>query len=50
VVGEDLRAPRGEGLAERANLGYLIGGAAEDRLAQQCRFLGRVLGEVDVSN
>jgi hypothetical protein len=50
VVGEDLGAPRGEGLAERADLGDLVGGTAGDGLVEEGGCLGGVVGEVDATD
>ena len=50
VVGEDLGAPRSEGLAERADLGDVVAGAPGDRLVEQRGGVGWGLGEVDVTN
>jgi hypothetical protein len=50
VVGEDLAAPRRQGVAERADLIYLVGGAADDGLVEQCRGVGRRVGEVHVAH
>lgn len=48
VVGEDLAAPPGEGLAERADLGDLVGETPGDRLVQQQRCGVGIVGEVHV--
>lgn len=49
VAGEDLRAPRCEGVAERADLLDVVGEAAGDGLVDQQLGLGTVRGQVDVA-
>src|SRR5215212_1741330 len=50
VVGEDLGAPRGERLAQGAELGHLVGGAAGDGLVDERGGVGGGLGQVDVAH
>ena len=50
VVGEDLGPPRSQGLAQRADLGHVVGQAADDGLVQQQRGVGRGVGQVHVAH
>lgn len=50
VMGEDLGAPRRERLAKRTNLGDLVGGAADGRLVEQRRGVGRSVSEIHVAH
>jgi len=50
VVGEDLGAPRPEGLGKRADLADLVCGAAGDGLIEQRRSGGGIVGEVEVAD
>jgi hypothetical protein len=50
LAGEDLGSLWREGVAQRSDLGDLVGAAARDRLVQQHRCVGVVVGQVDISN
>ena len=49
MVGEDLGAPVLQRVAERDDLGHLVTKAAGDHAVEEDRGLGRVLGEIDVT-
>ena len=50
VVGKDLATPPGESAAEGTDLGNVIAAAADDRLVEQQRRVGGIVGQVDVTN
>ena len=50
VVGQDLGTPRGQGAPERSDLLHVVGGAGGDGLVEEQRGLGRIVGEIEVSN
>ena len=50
MVVEDLWPPGLERVAERADLGHLVGEAADNRLVQQHGGDSRIVGEIDVTH
>ena len=50
MVVEDLWPPALQGVAERSDLGHLVGKTAGDRFVQQHGGDSRIVGEIDVAH